>query len=305
MEETTKAIVDELGVDQIVLGTFRHEIPRLPLVVVREAIANAVAHRSYESNTVPIRVSIFPDAVVIRSPGGFPEPVTKENIRDTNSARNPFVIRALRRMGLAEDAGLGVDRIQDEMRAEMLEAPKFEDLGYAVEVTLPIVGTVTPGEKAWVREVERRGEIQFTDRIALVHAARGEILTNARVRELLNVDSVEARQILQRLRDAGFLWQTGSRGGSQYFLAEGLRPPAGLRLTRIELKRLVLELSETGPITNTSIRESTGLSREEVKQLLRELVEEHRLVLVGERRGSRYVRPDSDDLQQLELTGED
>lgn len=84
-----------------------------------------------------------------------------------------------------------------------------------------------------------------------------------------------------------------------------MRPPAGLRLTRLELKQLVLDLAESGPIANSSIRESTGLPREGVKQLLRELVEEGQLVLIGERRGARYVLSSSDELRQLPLSVEE
>lgn len=304
VELATQAVMSELGTDQVVLGAYRYELPRLPSIVVREAVANAVAHRSYENNLVPIRVSVYRDRVVVRSPGGFPEPVTEHNIRDTQAARNPAIIRVLRRLHLAEDAGLGVDRMQDAMRAEMLETPDFRSLDFAVEVTLPLTGTVHPKERAWVRELERRGEIAPPDRIVLVHAARGEVLTNASVRSLLGVDSVESRQVLQRLRDAAFLRQSGERGGSQYRIERGLlQAPAGLRLTRGELKEVVMSHARAGhAITNASLREVTGLDREEVKQLLRELVEEEQLVLAGQRRGAHYTLPSAPEARELPLT---
>jgi hypothetical protein len=45
VEEATKMIVDELGSDVVVIGLHRHELPRVPEPVLREAVANAVAHR--------------------------------------------------------------------------------------------------------------------------------------------------------------------------------------------------------------------------------------------------------------------
>jgi len=51
-----------------------------------------------------------------------------------------------------------------------------------------------------------------------VHAARGETLTNKRVRELAAVDAHAARDVLHRLRDQGFLEQHGQRGGASYRL---------------------------------------------------------------------------------------
>jgi ATP-dependent DNA helicase RecG len=239
-----------------------------------------------------IRIEIYAHAVRVISPGGLPEPVTVENIRETQAARNYRVITVLRRFGLAEDAGRGVDVMVESMLEEMLEPPVFEDSGYSVAVTLPIRSAVTPTERAWIREVETRGLIEPGDRILLVHAARGERLTNGRARGLVGVDTHEARRALQRLRDAGFLVQQGSRGGASYTLNESLAPPAGLRLTRQALKELILELAndEGATLTNARVRERTGLDRVETLRLLDELVTEGRLERVGTRRGTRYVR---------------
>jgi ATP-dependent DNA helicase RecG len=125
LEETVRRVARELGTELVVLGTRRYELSRLPDVVLREAIANALAHRSYEAAGTAVRVELRPSAVVVRSPGGLPEPVTVENIRETTAARNLVVIRVLRALGLAEDVGRGVDVMQDTMAAEMLEPPRF------------------------------------------------------------------------------------------------------------------------------------------------------------------------------------
>lgn len=297
--EATQAIADELGSDLVVIGLRRHELPRLPYPVIREAIANAVAHRSYEQRGVSTRVDIHPTKVVITSPGPLPEPVTVANIREQSSARNGRVMKVLRLFDLAEEAGRGVDVMQDQMREHLLGEPVFEDTGTSVVVTLPLGGTVSPQERAWVQEVEKRGEIAPQDKVLLVHAARGEILTNTSARQLLDADSVIARQSLQRLRDAGFLVQTGERGGANYSLADDLEAPAGLRLTDTQLADLVLEIAAQGPVTNASVRRRTGLDRTEALRVLRNLVEDGRLVLTGERRGARYVLPK--DADRLDL----
>ena len=292
LQRAVDEVMSELGSELVVLGLRRYDLPRLPKVVLREAVANALAHRSYEMHGTSTRIELYPHAVRVVSPGGLPEPVTVENIRETQSARNYRVITVLRRFGLAEDAGRGVDVMVDSMLEEMLEPPLFEDSGHSVSVTLPIRSAVTPAERAWVREVETRGLIEPRDRILLVHAARGERLTNGRVRELVGVNTDEARRALQRLRDADFLVQHGSRGGASYTLNETLAPPAGLRLTRQALKELILQLAseDSPPLTNARVRERTGLERVEALRLLDELVSERLLARVGTRRGTRYVR---------------
>ncbi len=284
-------VMDELGLEMVVLGTRRYELPRIPEVVLREALANALAHRSYEAAGTAVRVEIRPSMLIVRSPGGLPEPVTVENIRETNAARNLVVIRLLRALGLAEDAGRGVDVMQDAMAAEMLDPPRFFDHGHEVVVELPVRSAVAPAERAWVHELERRGTLRGSDRVVLVHASRGETLTNKRVRELIGTDTHGARDVLQRLRDEGFLEQHGRRGGATYHLSGTLRPPAGLRLSPDELADVVSRLADSGPIANRDVREATGLDRAEALAILDHLVRDGRLVRTGQRRGSRYQRP--------------
>lgn len=150
--------------------------------------------------------------------------MTVENIRETNAARNLVVIRVLRALGLAENVGRGVDVMQDKMAVEMLEPPRFRDSGHEVVVELPIRSAVAPAERAWIHELERRGTLRGLDRIALVHAARGETLTNKRVRHLAAVDAhaatgldrAEALAVLDRLVRQGRLVRTGQRRGAKY-----------------------------------------------------------------------------------------
>src|SRR5690606_29992138 len=139
----------------------------------REALANAVAHRSYEAQGTAVVVELRPDRVVITSPGGLPEPVTIENMRQAQAARNPTLIDVLRRFRLAEDAGRGIDVIEDEMRAALLDPRRFsEDGGRFVRVELPLRGPITARERVWVQELEASGQLEPGDRLLLVHAAR-------------------------------------------------------------------------------------------------------------------------------------
>jgi len=288
LTEAVAQVMRELGTELVVLGVRRYELPRLPEVVLREAVANALAHRSYETAGTAVRIELRPSSVVVRSPGGLPEPVTVENMREANAARNLVVIRTLRQFGLAEDAGRGVDLMQDKMADEMLDPPRFADNGHEVTVELPVRSAVAPVERAWIRELEHRGTLTGADRIALVYSARGEILTNARVRQILGVDADSARETLRRLRDEGFLEQRGRRGGASYRLGGSLSPPAGLRFSSEELADVVSRLATERPITNSDVRAATGLDRAEALALLDKLVRARRLRRTGERRGTRY-----------------
>jgi ATP-dependent DNA helicase RecG len=287
VRDATRFIVDEIGSDLVVTGLYRHELPRLPEVVVREAIANAVAHRSYELPAATV-VELFPDRVVITSPGGLPEPVTVANIRQAQAARNPSVIDTLRRLRLAEDAGRGVDVMQDEMQQALLDPPVFDDQEHALRVVLPMRGSVTSAERAWIAEGELRGDLRAHDRLVVVHAARGEAVTNSSLRDLLGIQEYEARQTLQRLTDAGILERHGRRGGTHYTLKPGLAPASAYPTSLSDLGDILVAEAQKGPLSNERVRELTGLDRNQALKVLQELVAAGRLKKTGSKRGTRY-----------------
>jgi ATP-dependent DNA helicase RecG len=290
IERATQNILDELGSISVVLGVQRVDIPKLPPLALREVIANAVAHRSYEAAGSAVRVEIRPDRVRVTSPGSLPEPVTIMSIRDQQSARNEHLLEALCRMGLAEDRGLGIDRIEDDMQADLLQPPEFDDDGSFFTVTLRLAGAITATERAWVRGLIDREVLDPRSAPIVVQAARKGSITNSEVRSLLRVDSTQARALLQRLVRESILVQQGDRGGAQYVVSPSMGMPARIRYSEAELEEAVLALADSGPITNALVRDRTGLDRLAALALMRRLVQEGKLVQEGQRRGTRYVR---------------
>lgn len=286
----TETVVDELGSVSAIVGTDRIEMPKVPVRVIREAVANAVAHRTYEHAGAAVRIELRPSQVSIVSPGNLPEPVTLENIRHQQSARNDRLLSALRRLGLAEDLGMGIDRMEDDMAAELLARPEFDDDGSFFSVTLQLGGAVTARERAWIRTLIQDGRLDDRSALVVVAVAREGAITNGDVRTLLAVDSVEARSMLQSLVTQGILVRQGERGGAEYLLARDIGVPARIRHTDAELDEIALTMAAELPLTNAGFRERTGLDRQEALRVLRRLVERGELIQRGERRGTRYER---------------
>lgn len=74
LEETVRRVARELGTELVVLGTRRYDLPRLLEVVLREAIANALAHRSYEAAGTAVRIELRPSALIVRRRAGCRSP---------------------------------------------------------------------------------------------------------------------------------------------------------------------------------------------------------------------------------------
>ncbi len=292
IERATALVRDELGSVSAIVGTRRVELPRLPDRALREAIANAVAHRSYESAGTAIRIDIHPSQVTITSPGGLPEPVTIEHIRLQQAARNDRLLGALRRLHLAEDQGQGIDRIEDDMALNLLHAPEFATDGSFFSLTLQLGGVVTARERAWVRGLIDDDQLDPRSALVLVEVARNGSATNGQVRELLDVDSVVGRSILQGLVREGILVQVGERGGAEYRIDPSLSVPARIRHTDAELDQIALDMAAETPLSNALLRTETDLDAAQSRKVLRRLVERGELVQRGSRRGTRYEVPE-------------
>ena len=72
-----------------------------PEQVVRECIANALAHRDYSIRGSDITLSVFPDRLEIESPGGLPNTVTVERmLAGVRYARNQTLMKRHARLRL-------------------------------------------------------------------------------------------------------------------------------------------------------------------------------------------------------------
>lgn len=113
--------------------------PEYPQGAWLEAVVNACVHRSYNLRNMMIYIKMFDNRLVVESPGGFPPPVTPDNIYQTHNPRNPHMMNALFYFGRVKCANEGTRRMRDEMLGAELPAPEFtqEEVGtHQVHVTL-------------------------------------------------------------------------------------------------------------------------------------------------------------------------
>ena len=114
--------------------------PEYPEEAWREAIINAVAHRSYSLKGANVFIKMFDDRLVVESPGGFPGFVTESNIYDAGPyRRNWWLMDALQFLEYVKCENEGVKRIRRAMTEMKLPEPQFEQKqidGALVRVTL-------------------------------------------------------------------------------------------------------------------------------------------------------------------------
>lgn len=115
-----------------------------PIPALREALVNAVYHRSYESSQEPVKVYLYPDRIeVISYPGPVPgiklEHLSQKTPMPPVPARNRRVGEFLKELRLAEGRGTGLPKLYRAMRENGSPEPKFDfdDNRTYFQVTLP------------------------------------------------------------------------------------------------------------------------------------------------------------------------
>ncbi len=102
-----------------------------PLPAFREGLMNAVLHRDYHRRGAEVQIKLFPDRLIIFSPGGLPEGLSVDRLLDTHSSiqRNRLLADIFYRAGLIEAFGTGISRIQNHLEKAGLPEPMLDDRG--------------------------------------------------------------------------------------------------------------------------------------------------------------------------------
>ena len=94
------------------------------LMAVREALVNMLMHADYFAPACP-RVRIFNYHIEYYNPGGLPKPLEELKGNDLSIPRNPILAKLFRMVKLAENAGYGFDKIEDNWRAYNNSTPEY------------------------------------------------------------------------------------------------------------------------------------------------------------------------------------
>ena len=210
-----------------IIGIHNVELNEYPVEAVREVLVNAFAHRDYEDTSRKIQLSIFPDRLVVASPGYPPKPVTLAKLRKGNyesCRRNPVIAECLAAFGMMEQRGTGFDRMRTAMLDHGLDGPSLDQKdGYFIitlhgpngnfdRIQVPDFAPTTAPPSVESRLNERQKAI-----IIQVHTEG--FVTNKWCRKNLNVVRDTAHRDLSELVDLKILERTGQGRATRYVLA--------------------------------------------------------------------------------------
>jgi ATP-dependent DNA helicase RecG len=101
----------------------REEIKMFPRQALRELIANALVHQDFLATGTSVMVEMYSDRVEISNPG-IP-PIAVDRFIDEYRSRNERLADLMRRFGICEEKGSGIDKVISAVEDRCLPAPDF------------------------------------------------------------------------------------------------------------------------------------------------------------------------------------
>ena len=101
----------------------REEVKMFPRQALRELIANALVHQDFLATGASVMIEMYFDRVEISNPG-LPS-ITVERFIDEYRSRNEQLADLMRRFGICEEKGSGIDKVVQAAEFYQLPAPDF------------------------------------------------------------------------------------------------------------------------------------------------------------------------------------
>ena len=280
-------------------GMFRISIPDFDKRAVREALVNAFCHRDY-SMLGRVRVEINQEGMTISNPGGFIEGIDVNNLLDAEPhGRNPVLADAMKRIGLAERTGRGIDRIYE---GSLLYGRLFPDYSQSTGKSDRLMIPRGLPDKAFVRmiseEQQRLGHplpiyaLLVLNTLKQMHQA-----TLHTVADTLKRDENRIRPVIESLVESGLVEAIGNGRGRNYMLspkAYGKENAAAYirqkGIDELRYAELVLELArKQQKIKRADVIALLHISPAKAFRLLQHLAKEEKLSLHGKGAGAYYT----------------
>lgn len=281
-------------------GLFRVPIPEFSEAAYREGLVNAFCHRDY-TVIQAVRVAIEDEGLTISSPGGFIEGVNLKNLLTVEPhGRNPVLADALKRIGLAEKTGRGIDRIFEGSIVFGRPLPDYsETTSTYVKLFIQRAEPDLAFTKMISDEENRLGRSLPINSLLILSALQSQRrLTIAEIAEVTNIGEIRAKAVVEKLVEAGLVDASGNNKARFYILSSkvykeqdnivGYVRQTGIDAVKYEAWIMELIQKQGGKITRDNVVELLNVTPPQAYRLLKKMSDKGRIKLVGNGRSAYY-----------------
>lgn len=281
-------------------GLFRVPIPEFSEPAYREGLVNAFCHRDY-TVIQAVRVAIEDEGLTISSPGGFIEGVNLKNLLTVEPhGRNPVLADALKRIGLAEKTGRGIDRIFEGSIVFGRPLPDYsETTSTYVKLFIQRAEPDLAFTKMISNEENRLGRsLPINSLLALSALQNQRRLTIAEFAETMNIGEMRAKAVVEKLVEAGLVEASGNNKSRFYILSSkvykeqdnivGYVRQTGIDAVKYEAWIMELLQKQGGKVTRDNVVELLNVTPSQAYRLLKKMSDKGKIRLVGSGRAAYY-----------------
>ena len=271
-------------------GLFRIPVPEFTPSAFREGLLNAFGHRDY-TQLGQVRVLIDDEGMTISSQGGFIEGVNSENLIFVEPhGRNPCLSDVLKRVGLAEKTGRGIDRIYEGSILYGRPWPDYsESTSSIVKLFVPRANPDMQFTKMIADEQNRRNQPLSINALMILSTIRNERrVTVERLSEVIHLNKSRTSSTIENLVEAGLVEAIGNGPNRSYILSakvykQNNESAKYVRQTDIDAVRypeLIIKLAkqQDGVITKEDVAELLKITEVQAYLQIKKLLAEGKLV---------------------------
>jgi predicted HTH transcriptional regulator len=172
------------------------------LEALREAVTNALIHRSYQIGDREVIVRFYPDAVLIESPGNLPPPLTEATVETTPNPprRNLSLVNFMFELKLMERLATGIHRMRTAMASySSLKGVELQDDEQDLSFKVVLFTKHALSEQFNERQAEALGYMRLHGPLTvneyLEKFGCGEKLARRELGELVQLKLIIAKQV--------------------------------------------------------------------------------------------------------------
>ena len=269
---------------EVEYGLFRVAVPEFDKAAFREGLINAFCHRDY-TMLGTVRVLIDDEGMTISSPGGFIDGVTLENLLTVEPhGKNPALADALKRIGLAEKTGRGIDRIYE---GSIIYGRPWPDYSESTSTNVRLFIQRAKADDTFTKfiadEQNRLGKPLSIYALMILSLLKNEKrLTIERIAEMTHFAEGKLLGAIENLIEDGLVEGVGSGKSRSYILSakvykENNRSIQYVRQTgidKIAYPEMIIKLAQTqdGFITKQDVAELLKITPDQAYSEIKKLV---------------------------------
>lgn len=183
----------QLPRNEVIGKALRTDLPMYPELAVRELVANALIHQDFSVTGAGPTVEVFSDRMEITNPG-HPLMDVARLLDSPPRSRNEALASFMRRIGVCEERGSGVDKVVWQTEYFQLPAPSFETPDGATRAVLFAHRSL--------REMDREDRIRACYLHACLRYVQRDAMTNSSLRGRFGIEPQNSATASRILREA-------------------------------------------------------------------------------------------------------